>query len=93
VDHEVRVTVGIGVDGVVNETLSWRPAPGALGRVVLTIREEELCSLVIPAPMESTAGVDQTFDLDLVAVEQQTDQRVEIVEFWVGRDYRPGPHR
>ena len=93
VHDEVLVDLLVGVDGVVDESLAGRPAPRRLGLVVLASRQEERSPPPVAAPVEPARGVDQSFDLHLVAVEQEADHRVEVVELRVGGDDRARPRR
>jgi hypothetical protein len=66
----------VGVERVLDVRRSDRPA-------VLGDAGGGITHLVVLA-----RAVDEAFDLDLAAVEEHPDQRVEIVELGIGRDDR-----
>src|SRR5881394_73363 len=91
-DAKVRIDSFIHIEVGVDVQLAGRPAPRLTGAEieteprVLTAGDEPLLPGAVALPMKLAARIDQPLDAKVRAVEQESDERVRIIELRVCRD-------
>ena len=86
-DLQVGIALLVRINDVVDETLFGIEPPGSLRTeahvVILSARDELGRALAVPEPVETAAGIDQSVDLEIGGMQQETDHGVIVVQFRV----------